>query len=48
MLFAAPLALRTGVTILGRVGLGLGFAAFGCTVASGFVRGEFPHHLRTV
>ena len=32
MLFAAPLALRTGVTILGRVGLGLGFAAFGCVV----------------
>ena len=48
MLFAAPLALRTGVTILGRVALGLGFAAFGCTVASGYVRGEFPHHLHTV
>ena len=35
MLFAAPLALRTGVTILGRVALGLGFAAFGCTVEAG-------------
>ena len=35
LLFAAPLALRTGVTILGRVALGLGFAAFGCTVEAG-------------
>jgi hypothetical protein len=45
MLFAAPLALRTGVTILGRIGLGLGFAVFGCAV---WLAGLFVANFRII